>query len=206
MQQDTLIIIALGGVGAALILYFLTLVLKRRALLNEGIPFDHKKKPAAKIKAKFFKKRIYLINMELRNGYATSFLIIPKEDGFTFMDSKYVIDPAMAYPHVDAKTYALDYHQDFSLPIKKKIDVNLLKTTVEASGTTEIELATNPSVLERFQQAKIAEGVMKGQQIDEYLKAQKLWIIVTAVVVVIHFMLFVYGSGMLSNIKIPGIG
>jgi len=144
--------------------------------------------------------------MELRNGDHSSFIIRTKAASFAYKGGEYVLDNELKYYHLDASMYALDYHQDFALPIKRIIPMNDINKAVSLSGLPKIEYSTNPSVLSKFVTSKISEGIMKGQMIDEYLKQQKLLIIITMVTVIIHFLLFVFKTGMLKSVRIPGLG
>ena len=66
-----------------------------------------------------------------------------------------------------------------------------------------MEDSTNPSTLENFIVSKVAEGVMKGQQIDVFFKQIKLMLMITMVAVIIHLLLFINASGMMENLKLP---
>ena len=154
-------------------------------------------------KEKYFASKIVLINMELVNGFHRSFIVIEKEGGFTFRDKKYVFDDDSKYYNMDAKLYCFDFHENLVLPIKRKIPVTAIKKTIESTDGIDIEYAINPSTLQRFMTAKIAEGVMKGTMLDEFLRKLQMFIIVIMIAVLAHLALFVYGSGMLNNIQIP---
>lgn len=151
-------------------------------------------------------KRAYLIRMELRNGNCEDFVVTPKGNDFVFEKERYVIDPSIKFWVNQSRMYALDYMQGFALPIRRKYDVNELNAAIEGAGMIETELSTNPKVLEDYVNSKIAEGVMKAQQIDEWMKATKQWIQVTAIVVGIHLLLFAYKTGMLNQIVSIGKG
>jgi len=175
-------------------------IVKRKFLTNMYVKEWFKKK--------FYPNQVLLINMEMRNGKHDSFIIRANATSFKFMNGLYVIDNELKYDHLATGLYALDYHQDCALPIKRNIPINEIAKTLEASGISEVEYAVNPSTLERFLVAKIAEGIMKGQQIDEYLKQMKLILIITMVSSVIMLALFVIKTGMLKGIagQIPGLG
>lgn len=158
-----------------------------------------------KIKEKLYPEKIVLINMELTNGMHKLFMVLENDSGFTWKDKKFLFDVEAKYFCIDAGLWCFDYHEEFSIPIKRQIPVNTIKKVLEASNISEVEYAANPLTLERFAISKIAEGVMKGQQIDEFLKQMKLLIIITMVATIIHLLLFMFKTGMLSNIKIPGI-
>lgn len=158
-----------------------------------------------KFNLKFNLERCYLINMELKNGMHTTFIVKEKENTFTYNDKKYTFDDDLKYLHVDTQLYALDYHEDFVMPIKRKIDINEVNRAISGSGITEIEYMTNPSTLERFTVSKIAEGIMKGQQLDEFFRQIRLIVIIGALIGILHLVLFIMKTGMLKSIKIPGI-
>ncbi len=153
---------------------------------------------------KYNSDKICLINMELNNGFHRTFLIKEKEEGFTFKGKKYLFDDESKYYNIDAKLYAFDYHEGLVLPVKRKIPLTTIRKTIEAQGL-DVEYAINPSTLQRFMTAKIAEGVMKGTQMDEFFRKMQMFLIVTMIGVLVHLALFLYGSGILQNIKIPGI-
>lgn len=146
-----------------------------------------------------------LINMELTNGFHKLFTIKEKDEGFIFRGKKYLFDDDSKYYNLDTKLYVFDYHEQIALPFKRKIPVTQIKKTIESTDEIDIEYAINPSTLQRFMTAKIAEGIMKGTQLDEFMKKLQMFLIVTMVTVLIHLALFLYGSGMLQNIKVPGI-
>ncbi len=154
---------------------------------------------------KYHPGTIVLINMELTNGFHRSFTVKEKEEGFIFRGKKYLFDDDHKYYNIDAKLYAFDYHEGLTLPIKRKIPVTEIKKTMESTEEIDIEYAINPSTLQRFMTAKIAEGVMKGSQLDEFMRKLQMFLIVTMIAVLVHLALFLYGSGMLQNIKVPGL-
>ena len=145
-----------------------------------------------------------LINMELTNGFHRLFTIKEKDEGFIFRRKKYLFDDDSKYYNLDAKLYIFDYHEQITLPFKRKIPVTQIKKTMESTEEIDIEYAINPSTLQRFMTAKIAEGIMKGTQLDEFMKKLQMFLLVTMIAVLVHLALFLYGSGMLQNIKIPG--
>ena len=154
---------------------------------------------------KYHPGRIVLINMELTNGFHRLFVVKEKEDGFVFRGKKYVFDDDSKYYNLDTKLYTFDYHEQIALPFKRKVPVTEIKKTIESTEGIDIEYAINPSTLQRFMTAKIAEGVMKGTQLDEFMKKMQMFLIVTMVAVLVHLAIFLYASGILQNLKVPGI-
>ncbi len=151
---------------------------------------------------KYFPSMALMINMELLNGFHRSFIIKGGDDGFVFRGKQYLFDDDHKYYNMDAKLYAYDYHEGLVLPIKRKIPLQSIKKTIE-SADLDIEYAINPSTLQRFMTAKIAEGVMKGTMIDEFLRKLQMFLLVTMVAVLVHLVLFLYASGILKNIQVP---
>lgn len=154
---------------------------------------------------KYLTGKTVQINMELSNGFHRLFAVKEKEDGFVFRSKKYIFDDDSKYYNMDTKLYTFDYHEQIALPFKRKIPVTEIKKTIESTEGIDIEYAINPSTLQRFMTAKIAEGVMKGTQMDEFLKKQQTFIIVIMVATLVHLALFLYASGILQNLKVSGL-
>jgi hypothetical protein len=156
-------------------------------------------------KTKMHPQEALMITMELRNGQHDCFVVVPTGQSFFYKKGTYILDNELKYYHMGARMHALDYHQDFAMPIRKSIPVNEISKALASSQVSEIIYATNPLTLENFLVSKIAEGIMKGQQIDEYLKQMKLILIITMVSSVLMLLLFVVKSGMLQGVRIPGL-
>ncbi len=152
---------------------------------------------------KYFPTNIVLVHMELTNGFHRQFIVKEKDEGFVFKSKKYLFDDESKYYNIDAKLYTFDYHENITLPIKRKIPVSAIKKTLESLDEIDIEYAVNPSTLQRFMTAKIAEGVMKGTQLDAFMQKLNMFILVIMITVLVHLVLFLYASGILQNIKLP---
>jgi len=146
---------------------------------------------------------ILMINMELTSGQIRTFLVTEKKDGFKYKQGKYLFDPELKYYNIDFGYWAYDFHEKISLPIKKHFPVNTIKTTLETSTITEVEYAINPQTLERFETSKIAEGIMKGQQLDDFMKKVLVLLIIIAVITLIHALMFFQKSGVFAQIQLP---
>jgi hypothetical protein len=148
-----------------------------------------------------------LIHFELKNGFHRQFLA--KEDtkgGFRYKDNMYIFDQSLKYYDIDAALWCYDFHEDFSLPIKRSVPIEELKKYIYTSKVTDIEYATNPKLLEKFVDSKIIEAIMRGAQLDEWMKQMRVLIIITLFVSSLMLILFVWKSGMLSQVKLPGFG
>ncbi len=154
---------------------------------------------------KYMPGKTVLINMELTNGFHKLFIVKEKEEGFIFRGKKYLFDDDSKYYNLDTKIYVFDYHEQIVLPFKRKIPVTEIKKTIESTDEIDVEYAINPSTLQRFMTAKIAEGVMRGTQLDEFMKKLQTFLIVTMVTSLVHLAIFLYASGLLQNLSVPGI-
>jgi hypothetical protein len=147
-----------------------------------------------------------LINFELNNGFHRQIIAREKGGGFKYKDKLYSLDNEMKYYNIDAKLWCYDFHEDLAIPIKRSIPIEDIKRTIEKTKITDITYATNPANLERFIQGKIIEAIMKGASLDEWMKQMRVIGIITLFIVSIFFIVFVFKSGMLSQIHIPGFG
>ncbi len=154
---------------------------------------------------KYFPGKLSLISMELNNGFHRLFKVVEKDEGFVFRGKKYLFDDESKYYNVDARLYCFDYHEAIDLPIRRKIPTTDIKKTLESTEGIDIEYAINPATLQRFMTAKIAEGVMKGTQLDEFMRKLQMFLIVTMIASLVHLAIFLYASGLLQNLKVPGI-
>ncbi len=154
---------------------------------------------------KYFPGKLALIYMELSNGFFRMFKVSEKEEGFIFRGKKYLFDDESKYYNIDARLYTFDYHEGIALPIKRKIPSTQIKKTLESTEGMDIEYAINPATLQRFMTAKIAEGVMKGTQLDEFMRKLQMFLLVTMIASLVHLALFLYASGILQNLSVPSI-
>ncbi len=152
---------------------------------------------------KYYPTDIILIQMETSTGFRRLFTIKKSDDGFKYKGGNYLFVDSQKIYNADAKLYQLDYHQDCSLPISTKIPVDKIKQTLESLKELDVSHSVNPSVLHRFIKSKIAEGILKGTQLDEFMRKLNTFIIVIMVAVLVHLVLFLYASGILKNIQLP---
>lgn len=152
---------------------------------------------------KFLPHRAVLVTIELLNGSHKQFIVREKEGSFKYKGKMFIFDNDAKYYNIDARLWAFDYHENFCLPIKRKIPVDEIRNTIAHSQISEIEYATNPSTLEKFVTSKIAEGILKGVQLDAFMKQIRIILIITMIATIIHLVLFMQKTGMLSNIHMP---
>ena len=181
---------------------------KEQIMIKQGVLYTigMKKGIFTKLKEKFifnrFLTKSVMVRMELKNGMHMMNVMKESNDGFKFKGKQYLFDTDMKYPFAGMKgLYGYDFHEDLVLPVKRRIDVQAIKDTLDSSNISEVEtFIMNPSTAARFIEAKIAEGIMRGQQIDEMMKFLKFGIVYCGIILTIHFMLWVHASGMLSNL------
>jgi len=160
----------------------------------------------AQIKDRLWPERSYIINMELRNGMHDTFLISTKKNYFKYMGGTYVIDPQLQHFHVASRTYALDYHQDIPLPIKREIPVKDIQKTIKELGRIDpdqLTTAMNPLSLEAFIEGRVIEQLMKAQDIEAFFKNMRIIFIANLILSALTFFVLVKSTGMLDNLKLP---
>lgn len=126
--------------------------------------------------------KTFMINMELRNGMHTHFLTLLKNKYFIYEDGIYIIDDEYKYFDVSSKIYCLDYHQECCLPLKRRFDVKEIIQALESNEAIETETSIDPKSLKIFMESDIIQKVMKGAEMEEWIKFIKLMLIVIAVI------------------------
>jgi hypothetical protein len=156
-----------------------------------------------KVMDKVKPEKSLLIRMELMTGNHVEFMISLFEDRFVYQGRTYIIDETCKYYVASSKCYALDYHQDYSLPVKRHINANKIKDMIRKGGLVEVEEATNPKLLSTFQKSTVMEMMMKAQSQEDFYKQMKLIGILITFIVAAHFLLYLNETGALSNLNIP---
>jgi len=154
-----------------------------------------------KVKDRMNPERTFLVNFELRNGDHTQFFLNTAQDHFDYLGGQYIIDETLKYYNISASHYCLDYKQGFCLPLKRTWNTKAIQETIESSGLIQCGASTNPSSLDQFIKSKIAEGIMKAQEIDEFFKSIKFIVIVTCFASIISCLILVQQSGLLNNMS-----
>lgn len=156
-----------------------------------------------KFKEKYRPAKCVLINLETISGFHTQFLVTESDSGFIYKKKKYVFDEELKYYVISAKLWCYDFHEEFTLPIKRRIPLNEIKKAVESSNITDVEYATNPALVKEFITSKIAEGIMKGSALDQWMRQLKLFVIILLVECSITLFVLIKSTGMLDNLNLP---
>jgi len=146
----------------------------------------------------------WLINMQMRTGYWSTFLITTDKPDFRHLGGLYTIDETAKYYNTTCKMFCLDYHQDLPLPIKRCIDVDSIKTAIESSSMLTIDNALNPQALNRWEESSIIQKLLAGSGIDELLKQIKLIAAVGAISGVILLIMWLYQTGFFDSLPMIG--
>jgi len=156
-----------------------------------------------RLKAKYSRDTL-IINMQIAPNEFESFVVSEKDDKFTYKHGQYVIDKDLMEYNKSFRMNMLNYVKGVSIPIKKAIDKEAIKQSI-INQDQDIQISINSNSLKQFVKRKISEGVMESGFEDIFLKKIQFIMYIVLGVTAIHFLLFVYGSGMLQNIKIPGL-
>jgi len=147
------------------------------------------------------------IQMELRTGKWDYFFIdIATSPSFTYMGGEYVIDPDLKSYVSSLNMFSLRYHQDYALPVKQDIPVKEIGEAINASGVLDIENSTNPQTLRTFVVSDVIKDVIQSSGIHTYLKTMQLLVIIAVIVSILHFVIFLFKSGIFKEVtKAVGI-
>jgi len=168
-------------------------ILNKQSKTTTGYYFD-------KIKQMFFPEKCILVNMELDNGFHKTFLKTIKNNQFKFGGGIYKTDDESKYYNMSAKLWCYDYHQSCSIPIKRKLPVNDLAKLTESIHNNNVRYALNPYSLAVAQRSNIIAGIMKGASLDAFLNQLKLFLIITMVVLIIFFLIYLQNSGIFEAV------
>lgn len=146
-------------------------------------------------------KRI-CVQMELNNGHHRTFVLVENFEGFKYRDKKYLFDVKSKFWNIDMNMFCYTFHEDICLPIKVELPTDLIKTTLEEVDMSEVAYAINPKTLERFETSKIAEGIMKGQAIDNALKMLFLVLVIVGVLVILILIIVSWKLGVIGEAQI----
>ena len=146
-----------------------------------------------------------MINMEFNNGFHASWLLKEKDGGVIINDRRYIFDHESKYYNLTSKLWCYDFHESFSLPIKRDVDIRGIKDAIKEQYPT-VEVATNPDALEEFVRAEIAKSVIKGASMESFFRRLFLVSIINFGILVIFFLYMLFKTGAFSSVKIPGIG
>jgi hypothetical protein len=132
---------------------------------------------------------VNLIKMELNNGKHRTFLVNEQNRGFYYLDKRYVFDEKVKYEDIDLGFWCYDFHEDFSLPFRRRFPVSDVKSALEKGKVDgfEVAYATNPSVLERFINSTVLEMLLRGGNLQKLLMIIMIIVIITGVVVLVGF-------------------
>jgi len=147
-------------------------------------------------------KDAILINMELSNGHHTHFIAYITNNAFTWSKKTYVTDDTLKYYDMSSKMWCLDYHEDLTIPIKRKIDVNQIKKVVSLEGVTDVDTAINPVSLDLFMESDIIQKILKGQDLDKMFGFMKIMLIIIMFITVICLLILLNMSGAFQNIGV----
>jgi hypothetical protein len=144
--------------------------------------------------------KVVMINFELNNGFFRHFLVVEKEGTFFYKEKQYIFDIEAKYYSVDLQLWCYDFHEGFTLPFKRKFPIAETKKLMALTGIKDIEYMVNPEVVNKFTTTKIIEAIMKGAELDAFMRQLRLMLIITMLTGIIHLLLFAYKTGMFSQI------
>lgn len=149
----------------------------------------------------FHKPSLVMANIELLNGRHRTLMVKGNANSFKFQGKEYVFDDEAKYYVSDCNLWAFDYHESFSLPIKRRIEVNDVVNAMDSLDDVVVN-STNPSTLRRFVISEVAKGVMQGAQIHDKIRMIVVLIVIGIVVGVIHLLLYAQKIGVFAQLGV----
>lgn len=178
-----------------------------------------------KLKRKF-PDSVVLVRMETFSGSFREILMPEQGGSVHFRQGEYILDSSLKYYIEDAKLWAYDFHEGISLPLKKKVQLsetaaaivkeieeqsrkglsprvnaNEIKDLVESSNVVDVETSLNPSVLQRFTDSKVIEQILQGAVLGRIFKIMLYIVIAVGVLQIAIFLMQLYQSGALDQLK-----
>lgn len=181
-------------------------VKKEIQYVNENLPVKKKSMFSGTYwKQLYYKKfkpdKCVIINMELLNGNFRTFIAKEKDEAIEYQGKTYIMDNDRRYYNLDLKLWCYNFHENYSMPIEMKFPVQMIKSQLEDDPNVNIEMASSPSTLKRFISSKIAEGVLRGAELDAWMKQIRLLLVIVCITALIHFLLWAQKSGMFAQLK-----
>lgn len=122
--------------------------------------------------------KTFMVHMQLRNGMFTHFMVVLSHKWFDYEEGRYIIDDNFKYYDISSRIYWLDYHQDCCLPLKHTIDVKQIAKELQQSDFIDTETSIDPENLKIFMESDIIQKIMKGAEMEEWIKFIKIMLII----------------------------
>jgi len=148
------------------------------------------------------KKDEYLITMELRTGEIIQFIVQTNKDHYIWNNGVYIIDPELITTNKTAKKPGLDYHESLSFPIRRRIPIEEIQKALKTGHICDLEMASNPMLLDTWQNSNLIDKVMRAADIDKVFKTIKIIGIFTLIIVFVTLAIYIGHEGILSEVKI----
>lgn len=146
--------------------------------------------------------RSVVANFELMNGHHTVCLVVVDEHGaFTFRGKTYITDDSLKYWNSAFKEWVYDYHESFTMPIRRKIPLNEMNLAMQQTNAQGVSFATNPTTLRTFLTNNVVQSAIQGASITNFFKQIRLLALVAAIAAVIHLLLWANEAGLFNSLK-----
>jgi len=187
---------------------------KKKTEIKLNIQDEEQKKPninevkswfSIKNVLKYFKNKSkynesLIIRMETTSGHHEEFIIQPTNSFFIYKKGQYIIDDKLKYYISTYNLYGLDFHQELSLPVGRKIDVNKIQKVLRTSGVTDVDNAVNPQTLRLFQESNVIQKVLMGDMLIKVINQIKIALVIIGLITLITMGVIIKMSDMLNNI------
>jgi hypothetical protein len=148
-------------------------------------------------KNKYLRGRMFVIQMQLRNGKIDMFTIRSTLPYFEHRGGAYFIDPDMAREDLHSHHNILYYHQDFAAPFKIEFNVKEIHDVLSVSDEGKaIDKAINPSTFGYVINSQVIEKLIKAHEMNDKLKLIMILVIINLLVSAVCVIMIGKSSGM----------
>jgi hypothetical protein len=132
-----------------------------------------------------------LINMERVNGEHETFFINLDLNSFIWEKNTYMVDINTRYYSVQGKCFCLDYHEQYTLPIKRAIPIKDIRNQI-TNAYPQISFASDPNLLKLFVESDVIKKILQGSAIEDMFNLFKILMFVNLIIGFITLMVVIF--------------
>ena len=134
-----------------------------------------------KLKLKVRPQQSFLISMKFSNGTRRTWVLITKDEIFTYKKRTYYLDYQNAYYDLTHNQYHLEFFDDFAVPIDRKI-VQLQDDNISDEEQARAFFSVTPSNLKPLIKMEYVKALAESQELNKYLKLIITFTLITGII------------------------
>jgi hypothetical protein len=129
--------------------------------------------------------------MERVNGEHETFFINLDLNSFIWEKNTYMVDINTRYYSVQGKCFCLDYHEQYTLPIKRAIPIKDIRNQI-TNAYPQISFASDPNLLKLFVESDVIKKILQGSAIEDMFNLFKILMFVNLIIGFITLMVVIF--------------